>query len=306
MSNVVVLGNPTVKGGSQHTAVVAASIRASGRDVTVVEESSVRRASDTVTRCVEAGVERLVAVGGDGVVSIAVNAVAETSTTLGIVPHGTGNDFARALRLLSGTRSEQIARALADPVPIDAIRTDHGWVATVATLGFSGDVTARANALRWPRGALRYSVATMIQLPRLRSLPLRLEIDGDERRIETTLLAVGNTQFFGGGMRVCPAARPDDGWLHLVSIGDVSRWTFLRVFPTVFSGRHVARHEVTTESGAVIRLDIDPPDGDALGGDSPDGHGVDLWADGERLGPLPVTLEVVPGALRVAGARATE
>ena len=106
----------------------------------------------------------------------------------------------------------------------------------------------------------------------------------------TTLLAVGNTAFFGGGMRICPDAHPDDGRLHVVSIGDVPRRTFLRVFPTVFSGRHVRRPEVDVDVGTVATIH---------GGDVD----VDVWADGEPLGPLPVRLEVVPAALHVAGAR---
>ena len=288
MGPVHVLGNPTARGGrAQLDAVVAAFVR---RDVdtTVLEATTPGAARAAAKRAVEDGASRLVAVGGDGVVHLAVNAVAESDTVLGVVPLGTGNDFARALGLLDGDVDRQVERALADPVAIDAIRTDHGWIATVATLGFSGDVTARANVLAWPRGQLRYTVATLLQLPRLRTIPVTVEVDGRPVGGATTLLAVGNTAFFGGGMRICPDARPDDGRLHVVNIGDVPRRTFLRVFPTVFSGRHVRRAEVDVDHGTIATIH---------------GADIDVWADGEPLGPLPLRLEVVPAALRVAGAR---
>lgn len=280
-------GNLATEAGRQRVEEVAAEIRRRHHDAVVIEASSHDDAAAAAGRAVSDGIDRLVAVGGDGVVNIAVNAVARSETVLGIVPHGTGNDFARALGLLDGTLQDHVERALADAVPIDAMLTNHGWVATVATLGFSGDVTARANAIRWPRGQLRYTVATLAQLPRLRSLAVTIDVDGRRSDIETTLLAVGNTACFGGGMRICPAAEPDDGRLQVVCIGAVSRTRFLRVFPTVFSGRHIGRRDVTTDSGTVVTID---------------GADLDLWADGERLGPLPVTIEVMPGALRVAGA----
>lgn len=290
MVGVCVLGNPTARGGRELVAAVVAELRERGVDATVIDASTPASALDAARRAIADGADRLLAVGGDGVVNIAVNAGAETDTILGIVPHGTGNDFARALGLLGGSLGDQVDRALADPATVDAIRSDHGWIATVATLGFSGDVTARANTLAWPRGQFRYTVATLLQLPRLRSLAVIAEVDGRRLGTDTTLLAVGNTPYFGGGMRICPDADAQDGKLHAVSIGAVSRFRFLRVFPTVFSGRHVRRPEVSTDTGAVVTVEASHAD-----------HKIDLWADGELIGPLPVTLEVVPGALRIAG-----
>ena len=288
MAPVHLLANPSARGGPAQLDAVVSAFARRGLDVAVVEAETPAKARVAAQRVVADGASRLVAVGGDGVVHLAVNAVAESRTVLGVVPFGTGNDFARALGLLDGDLDRQVDRALAEPTPIDAIRTDHGWVATVATLGFSGDVTARANALAWPRGQHRYTLATLLQLPRLRTLPVTVEVDGRRVGGDTTLLAVGNTAYFGGGMRICPAARPDDGTLQVVSIGDVPRRTFLRVFPRVFSGRHVKRPEVTVDVGTVATIG---------------GADIDVWADGEPLGPLPLRLEVVPRALLVAGAR---
>ena len=282
------LGNPAARGGTGDVERVVDEIRAGGRRATMLRADSAEASAAAARGAVEAGHDRLVVVGGDGLVRIAVDALAETGTTLGIVPQGTGNDFARALGLLDGDLGDHVHRALADPVAVDAMRTDHGWVASVATSGFSGDVTARANALRWPRGQQRYTVATLLQMPKLRRLQARITIDGVVHEADNTMLSIGNTACFGGGMRICPDARPDDGLLHVVVIGPVSKWTFLRVFPRVFGGRHVRHPDVTTYTGTSVRVE---------------GEDCEMWADGDLLGPLPVTCEVVPRALQVAGAR---
>lgn len=288
MTTVHVLGNPAARGGPERLGAVVAELGRRGLQVVSLEADSPEHAAASAAQAVAGGAERLICVGGDGVARLGVAAVAGTGTVLGLVPDGTGNDFARALGLLGGDLHDHVDRALAAPAPVDAMRTAHGWVASVATIGFSGDVTARANRLRWPRGQQRYTVATLLQLPRLRTLPLDVTVDGVAVDGSTTLLAVGNTAYFGGGMRICPDARPDDGLLHVVTIGDVPRRTFLRVFPTVFSGRHVERPEVHVHAGRTVTI--------------AGGAGEVLWADGDELGPLPVTLEVAPGALLVAGA----
>jgi diacylglycerol kinase (ATP) len=255
----------------------------------LLEATSADASQQVATDAVAAGASRLVAVGGDGLVRIAVRAVAETDVILGLVPQGTGNDFARALGLLDGPLDDHIERALQPGVPVDAMRTDHGWVASVATMGFAGDVTARANGLRWPRGAQRYTVATLLQLPRLRRLRATIEIDGTVHDADTTMLSVGNTGYFGGGMRICPGVTPTDGMLEVVVIGAVGRGTFLRVFPKVFNGGHVRHPDVQVHRCRSVTV---ASDDDVL-----------MWADGDELGPLPVTCEAVAGAVRIAGAR---
>lgn len=286
---VHVLGNPAARGGTGDVEKVLGLLRSAGHDAVLLEATSAAASELVATDAVAAGATRLVAVGGDGLVRIALRAVAETGVVLGLVPQGTGNDFARALGLLEGSLDEHVERALRPPVPVDAMRTDHGWVASVATMGFAGDVTARANGLRWPRGAQRYTVATLLQLPRLRRLRATIEIDGVVHGADTTMLSVGNTGYFGGGMRICPGASPTDGMLEVVVIGAVGRGTFLRVFPKVFKGGHVRHPDVQVHRCRSVTVASDDD--------------VVMWADGDELGPLPVTCEAVAGAVLVAGAR---
>lgn len=232
------------------------------------------------------GAERLVAVGGDGTVRLALQAIADTPTVLGIVPAGTGNDFARAFGLRPGADlTAAVARALGPPRAVDAIRTPRGWVATAVTGGFSGDVNRRASAMRFPSGRGRYTAATLTTLPRLRTRPVAVTADGRRRSFDAAFIVVANTAFFGGGMAICPEADPGDGLLDVLVVGAVGRVELLRLFPKVFKGTHVTHRKVSQFRGRVVEID-----GDELA----------LWGDGDPLAPAPLRLEAMPGTVRLA------
>lgn len=253
-----------------------------------------------------------VVVGGDGMVSLAVNLLAETDTPLGIVPTGTGNDFALGLGIpldaeaaLAGLRASLSALAVADGADaarsgsgvaqpssvlrtIDLGRVTHGggdvWFASALSAGFDALVNERANHMRRPRGASRYTIALLLELLRLRARTYRLVVDGVQREVASVLLTVANNRSIGGGMLVAPGAVLDDGALDLFIVAPVSRLTFLRLFPKVFKGTHAGLPIV--ELTRVRSVELDAPD-------------IVAYADGERIGPLPVTVTIVPAALRV-------
>jgi diacylglycerol kinase (ATP) len=263
--------------------VVAAAVSA-GHDVTLSLPESEAGTNAALRNALQTEVERVIVVGGDGIVHLAVNALAMTPVVLGIVPIGTGNDGARALGL-PASLAAAIEAALQPAIDVDAIRTEHGWALTVATAGFGVAVNKRANRLRWPRGAAVYKRATLEELPGLRPLPLTLIVDGVSHEVSVTLIAVGNGAYFGGNMQICPAADPFDGLLDVTVVGKLGRVELLRFFPTVFTGNHLSHPQVSTYRGRVIELK----------------GPAELWADGEPMGLLPVTLEAIPGALRIAG-----
>ena len=274
---------------------VADLIEAAGHDVIDISDSFAADAqrmtgsSDSTAADLPAlaeGAERLVAVGGDGTVRLALQAIADTPTVLGIVPAGTGNDFARAFGLRPGADlAAAVARALGPPRAVDAIRTPRGWVATAVTGGFSGDVNRRATAMRFPSGRGRYTAATLTTLPRLRTRPVVVTADGRRRSFDAAFIVVANTAFFGGGMAICPEADPSDGLLDVLVVGAVGRVELLRLFPKVFKGTHVTHRKVSQFRGRVVEID---------------GDELELWGDGDPLAPAPLRLEAMPGAVRLA------
>lgn len=309
MSTVHVLANPAARGRGPHIVDhVLEAIRRTDADAVLLNAPSRDAALDSIRRAVDEGASRLILVGGDGLVHLATQVLANTKTVLGVVPFGTGNDFARAFDLCGHDVAVAVANALAEPVAIDAIRTTHGWIASVAGVGFSAVVNARANRLPHPRGRGRYTLATLLELPRLRALPLRLTIDGEVREVEVTMAVAANSAYFGGGMAICPQADPLDGRLDILLVGAVGRATLLRFFPRVFRGTHVTHPAVTMLSARRLRietLDAKPSSTKASStspkSTSPKSTSTDLWGDGENVGPLPLDLEVVPAALHLAG-----
>src|SRR6185312_13611973 len=178
-----------------------------------------------------------------GTVHAALQAVAGTTTPLAVVPAGTGNDLALAL----GVPADPVAAAAAAAADlvdgrttaIDAGRTADRWWSTVLCCGFDSAVSDRANRLRWPRGRRRYDVAVLAELARLKPVELTMVLDGVEKTLPVTMVAVGNTPWYGGGMRVCPAADPADGLFDVTVVGATSRLELIRTKPRLADGTHV-------------------------------------------------------------------
>ncbi len=231
---------------------------------------------------------RTVVVGGDGLVHLAASAFAASQTPLGLVPGGTGNDFAGALGLPSEV-PEAVDRALETTEPVDLLAVDGTAtrVATVATFGFSAAVNERAERMRWPRGSSKYTAATLLESVALTRHRVTLDIDGDVSNHDVTLVAIANTSRFGGGMEIAPTAVPFDGSFDVVLIGVVPRRTLLRVLPRAFSGRHIDHPAVTVMRGRRIAMDADTK--------------LSVRGDGEAIGESPLHLTTERGSLLVAG-----
>jgi diacylglycerol kinase (ATP) len=269
---------------------VIAALTAAGltpRLLTAVDRADAERQA---AAAVADGVAALAALGGDGAAHAALQAVAGTGTPLGLLPAGTGNDLALALGVPRDpvrAAQELAADLLSGSVrQIDAARTGDRWWATVLCCGFDSAVTDRANRLRWPRGPRRYDVAILAELARLRPHQVTLTVDGVTSEREVTLIAVGNTGWYGGGLRIAPAADPTDGLLDVVVVGPISRRELVRTRPRLAAGTHVDHPSVTVLRGREVSLC---------------GSGLSTYADGEPVSALPAVSVCVPGAVGVLG-----
>ncbi len=212
--------------------------------------------------------------------------MAGSETRLGIIPAGTGNDVARYLDLPAHRPAAGRRRGRRRAASGGSTWPGSGptYFVTVLAAGFDAIVNERANAMTWPRGQMRYNLATLAELRVLAPMPYMLELDGEEQRLEATLVAVGNGPSFGGGLRITEGAVLDDGLLDVVVIKPLSKLELLRTYPKLFKGTHV--HHPQYQHHRVRRVTVAAP-------------GIVAYADGERIGPLPLTVEVAPGALRV-------
>jgi diacylglycerol kinase (ATP) len=283
MARLALFTNPSA---TEKVDRIVSAFTAAGSEVEHVPADSAQALESAARDLVSQGCERMIVAGGDGTIHLAIQALATTPTILGVIPVGTGNDFLRAMGL---TDDIEVAarRALSEPGEVDLLRVGDRWAASVATLGFSGDVNARANRMQWPRGKSRYTLSTVLGLPGLHAREIELELDGASRAVEATLMTIANTSSFGGGMLISPDADPTDGVADLTIVTRVGRVKLLRFFGKVFNGSHVDLAEVECLRATKVR--IVTPD-------------LDLWADGELITTSPAAIEVVPKALRLAGA----
>ena len=269
---------------------VAQRMRAAGHDVVDLSDETYAAARDRALGAIAQGLDVLAVVGGDGMVHLGVDLAAETGTTLAIIAAGTGNDVARGLGLPvhDPVRAADLVTT-GVPRTIDAVQhvDAHGvrhWYVGVLGAGFDSLVNERANTWPWPKGQLRYNLAILRELPLFKAIPYVVTVDGIRHETKAMLVVVGNGPSYGGGMQVLPDAQFDDGLLDVLLLHEISTVEFLKVFPKVFKGAHVGHPAVEIIRGRSVTLEA---------------AGIVAYADGERFAPLPLTVEVVPGAVTV-------
>lgn len=296
LRHIVVAINPTAAFGKNATAgdQTVLALEQAGFRVTALRAESFDLLRGQLNRALTLTPDALVVVGGDGMVSLAVNMVAQTSVPFAVVPAGTGNDLARGIGLPVGNLTQCIS-LMVDSLAREPERLDLGritsvngsevrWFASILSAGFDAIVNERANAMQWPKGKSRYTLALLLELVALKPVKYSLTVDGVKREESAMLISVANNSTMGGGMRVTPEASMRDGLLDVFVLRPLSRMRFLRLFPRVFAGTHVSEPEVLIERGKSIVLDA---------------PGIVAYADGERVWALPAHVDVVPAAVRV-------
>ncbi len=237
-------------------------------------------------QAVESGADIVVAAGGDGTVCEVANGLLGRSAVLGVLPCGTGNDFARTLGI--GTDMALAMRTLAfgESRMVDVGKCGQGHFVNVAGCGFDAQVAHRINhGFRRLRGTTAYIAATLTTLRDYRPTPVRLTIDGITHEQKIMLCAIANARSYGGGMRIAPNADLFDGMFDLIVVGELSKFAFLKAFPNVFRGTHISHPSVTVLRCRNVQIESESP--------------IPVLADGEELSATPVSFEVVPKALSV-------
>ena len=225
---------------------------------------------------------KIIVIGGDGMLHAAINNV--QGNPIGLIPAGTGNDFARALGLSLEDPIENIRRVLsADVEEVDLGKIGDEYFAAICSTGFDSVVNERANKLKWPTGKMKYNIAMLLELPRFKPRSYEIVIDGKKMQTQAMLIAIANGLSYGGGMKVCPAADIQDGLLDIMILAPVPKLEFIRIFPSVFKGLHVTHPAVSILQGRSIQIKADAV----------------AYADGERIGELPLDVSISHNKLKV-------
>ncbi len=236
-------------------------------------------------------ISALVAVGGDGTTQLCAGIAVPNQIPLGIVPAGSGNDQARELNIDPTNipaAVKNILDSLDSPKRVDAMKVSVSgkeiWSIGSISAGFDALCATRANSLRWPKGSNSYIAALLLELPSFKAIEYHLDVDGEKRVIEAMLCGVANVKNFGGGMMISPNSDITDGQLEVFILHKVSRARLLRIFPTVYKGKHLRFPEVEIFKAKSIKISND---------------NYPVTCDGELVGKAPFSTEVHPGALRL-------
>jgi diacylglycerol kinase (ATP) len=226
----------------------------------------------------------VIAIGGDGLVNLVLQEIVGGSKPLFVHAAGTGNDFHRhnfnKIRFVKeGFETKFIDLAKCS---IDGGERLFGQALSA---GFDSLVNRRANELRYLPGALKYVIALFLVLPRFRPVEYKLIIDGKDRNLKAMMVVVANGPTYGGGMKVLPFAKSDDGELDVLILHPVSKFTLIKVFPKVFIGQHIKHPKVEILKCKTIKIVADVP----------------IYADGEYFGNGEVNIEILPSILPIIG-----
>jgi diacylglycerol kinase (ATP) len=225
--------------------------------------------------------EGVIAVGGDGLAHLVLQVCVPLHIPFAVVPAGTGNDFVRTLGWSLDDIDPLLERVTTtEPSPIDLGNVDSEWFGAILSTGFDSVVNERANKLSWPKGPQRYNLAIALELPKFTPIEYEITCDSKSFTTKAMLVAVGNGKSYGGGMNICPQAQLHDGLFDVVILEPVSKVEFIKVFPTVYSGAHITNPKVKTLRAKKVTITAK----------------AIAYADGERIGPAPISAECVKDA----------
>ncbi|MEJ5253219.1 MAG: diacylglycerol kinase family lipid kinase [Chthonomonadetes bacterium] len=252
----------------------------------IVETTRQGEAATLARQAAHDGIPVVVAAGGDGTLGEVANGLVGTPAKLGILPLGTGNDFARCVGI-----SENLSVAVDNLFtgkahPVDLGRVGDRYFINVAGCGFDAAVAQRVNrGFRFLHGTAAYVAAVYQTLMTFKPMQMHITVDDEVISERTMLCTVANSQSYGGGMRIAPMAQIDDGWLDVCIVKAVSKVEFVRVFPRVFTGIHITHPCFVMLKARRIQVESNPP--------------VPVLVDGDVQGTTPIEFTVHPSALQV-------
>lgn len=272
----------------------SARLRAAGLDVRVLPSGSAAATRAEVRRALDSGVlDALVLVGGDGLLHTVINE--RPTIPVGIVPSGSGNDFARAVGIplhSVAAAVDRIVGAWQSPRVVDLLEVGHSGstslVAGALSVGFDALVNRIANGIQGRLGAFKYQIALIVALFRFHPVDFRVSGPDVEMAGRKLLMTAALIPTIGGGIPLIPGAGTTPGTFRLFVVDEMSGWRILTLLPTLARRAHFALPEVTVVDTAEARVDVAPGERAQFG-----------YGDGEHLGLTPFRVRVAPGALRV-------
>jgi YegS/Rv2252/BmrU family lipid kinase len=283
---LAVLVNPTAGAGRAIAALptIREELERIGADFRIVETSSADNARDEARTAAAAG-EPVAALGGDGLVGTLAGVLCGTGVPLAVLPGGRGNDLARVLGIPTEPAAAARVAVEGEERAIDVAEVNDVSYVGIASCGFDSEANRIANEAKLVRGNLVYMYAALRALAAWKHAKFEVIVDGEHHSVTGWSVAVANSKAYGGGMYLVPQAELDDGRVDVMLSSATSKLHFLRHLPKVFSGSHVDEPNLHFVRGQQVEIRADRP--------------FMVYADGDAVGELPVTIRVAKQVLRV-------
>lgn len=283
---LTLLVNPSSAGGKSLKLLprVEAALDARRAVFRVERTRSLDHGAELALRAAELG-EVPVVVSGDGLMGVVGGAMAGAEVPLGLIPTGRGNDLARALGIPTEPEAAVDAILAGESRTIDVGEANGMRFLGIASIGFDSECNRLANEIHWLRGNLVYAYSMPRTLVGWRSARFTIAVGEERKRLSGYFVAVANNSVYGGGMWIAPEAKIDDGEFDVVAITEVGKLRFLTGLRDVLKGAHLDKPEVTVFRAPRLELDASRP--------------FPVYADGDHLTDLPVSLRVLPRCLSI-------
>ncbi|WP_150461812.1 diacylglycerol/lipid kinase family protein [Nesterenkonia ebinurensis] len=285
---VLVLLNPTAGQGRRAARIQKhlAEFASEGLELIVPNPADHLEQLEQAETAVKTGVDAVLVLGGDGMVHTGVQLVAGRQIPMGLVPTGTGNDFARGagvprhptmrnlLRLLHQLSEPELTTKAVDALRVRITQhngtSQHCWAANAVNIGFDARVNQRANQLKKVPGPMRYLVALTQVIPSFQAKDFHIAVDGQPAQLQpSALVCLQNGPFIGGGIPLAPGAQPADGRLDLSWVQPLSRPGLVALFPLLMIRLHRVLKPLRTEQHRGVVVTVPPQ--------------VPVYADGDEL-----------------------
>lgn len=284
--------NPTAgKGkGRMASALIREQLTVQKKAFEIVQTTEAGHGIDLARQAVRDGWPAVIAVGGDGTMGEVMNGIMQEAgghdCHFGFIPAGTGNDFARSLQIPLDVNDAIKSLLTAKTKRIDIGKEREGYFAIITGLGFPADVMAKANAyhgiLKGP-AVITWSVLKTIH--ELRAEPIELILDGQKLEMPAKAVFVLNMPFTGGGLQIVPTARPDNGYLDICVIKNMSKAGLFMTLPKAYKGGHVGHPDIAFFRCRQVTINTEQPRRKLF--------------DGNVFGSSPLSAEILPSALSV-------
>lgn len=236
----------------------------------------------------------IIAVGGDGTIIEILNGIDEHPVSLGIIPMGTGNDFARSVNI-----PQNVDEALNIIRQGKTKQLDIGNVNGIKFMNSSGIgidgkiISITRNIKKMIPGSLAYLISTIMSVATFKAFNVKIELDNETINETCLLIAIGNGRYFGGGMKITPQAELDNGTFQICIVKDVPKYLFLKIFPKVYHGNHTQVDQVIMRKSRTIHIEIE-------------GENLPVSADGNLVSQTPAEISIVPRSINVIVGRDKE